>query len=114
MVTTVHTQPGEQIALHQLCWVAPLTILAASAANMIIRLIAVAVFALLRRFSERPLTLFSQVALVVLILSFLPDVAMLLTGFNPGTTLANALVLMLLRVVAWAISVGLLTRLAGA
>jgi hypothetical protein len=34
-----------------------------------------------------------------------PDLLMLATGFNPGTTLANVLVLMLMHVVAWAISV---------
>jgi hypothetical protein len=35
---------------------------------------------------------------------------MLITGFNPGTTLANVVVLMLMHIVAWAVSVGVLTR----
>jgi hypothetical protein len=37
---------------------------------------------------------------------------MLITKFNPGTTSANVAVLILMHIVAWAITVGLLTRLA--
>lgn len=36
---------------------------------------------------------------------------MLVTGFNPGTTLATVVVLILMHVVAWATGVELLTRL---
>ena len=39
---------------------------------------------------------------------------MLVTGFNPGTTAANVAVLILMHIVAWAITVGMLTRLARA
>jgi hypothetical protein len=35
---------------------------------------------------------------------------MLITGFNPGTTAPNVAALMLMHVVAWAISKGMLTR----
>jgi hypothetical protein len=45
------------------------------------------------------------------VVTFVPDILMLVTGFNPGTTLANVVALMLMHVVAWAISVELLTRL---
>jgi hypothetical protein len=39
---------------------------------------------------------------------------MLITGFNPGTNPANVATLMLMHVVAWAITVGMLTRLTAA
>ena len=75
---------------------------------------AVIVFALVGRFSRRPLRLFRRIALVTLVVTFVPDILMLVTGFNPGTTLANVIVLMLMHVVAWAISVYMLTTLARA
>ena len=45
---------------------------------------------------------------------FIPDILMIMTGFNPGTTVANVTALMLMHVVAWAISVPMLTTLARA
>lgn len=72
---------------------------------------AVIVYALLGRFSRRPVRTFSTVAFVVLLLSFIPDIGLLLSG-APGATLASVVVLMLMHVVAYAITVGLLTRLA--
>ncbi len=137
------SQPIQQVAFKRLWWVGPLTIVAAIIANVLIRQTAVAVlqpdprfmplsqaapivftlfgvlgavivFALVGRFSRRPLRLFRRIALVTLVVTFVPDILMLVTGFNPGTTLANVIVLMLMHVVAWAISVYMLTTLARA
>jgi len=134
-------QPTERVTFSRLLWVAPLTILAAIIANVIIQQIAVAalrpdpafmpltfvvpivftligvfgaviVYAVIGRFSRQPIQLFWRVALVTLVISFIPDILMLITGFNPGTTAANVAVLILMHVVAWAIAVGMLTRLA--
>ncbi len=138
---TSSAQPTERVAFSRLLWVGPLTILAAIVANIIIQQIAVAVlqpdpafipltfaapiaftligvlgavivYAVIGRVSRQPVQLFRRVALVTLVVSFIPDILMLITGFNPGTTAANVAVLMLMHVVAWAIAVGMLTRLA--
>lgn len=129
-------------ALSRLLWVGPLAIVAATVANVILQQLAVAllrpdpafmplnlmppiiftvvgvlgavlVYALVGRFARNPVVLFRRIALVTLVVSFIPDILMLVTGFNPGTTLANVVVLMVMHVVAWAIAVGMLTRLAG-
>jgi hypothetical protein len=143
MATTVaSTQPTERVALNRLLWVGPLAILVATVANVILQQIAVAalqpdpafmpltlmppivftvvgvlgaaiVYALVGCFSRQPVRLFRRIALVTLVVSFIPDILMLITGFNPGTTLANVVVLILMHIVAWAIAVGMLTRLAG-
>jgi hypothetical protein len=134
-------QPTERVAFNRLLWVSPLTILAAVVANVIIQQIAVAVlrpdplfmpltliipivftfvgglgavivYALIGRFARKPIQLFRRVAAVVLVVSFIPDILMLITRFNPGTTAANVAMLMLMHVVTWAITVGMLTRLA--
>ena len=73
---------------------------------------AVIVFALLARFARRPLLMFKRIATVALVLSFVPDV-LLLVASVPGATAASVGVLMSMHVVAWAISVGTLTTLAG-
>ena len=134
-------RPTERVTVNRLLWVGPLTIVAAVVANVIIQQLAVAVlrpdpafmpltpivpvvftvfgvlgavivYAVIGRFSQRPVQLFRRVAAVTLIASFIPDILMLITGFNPGTTAGNVAVLILMHVVAWAIAVGLLTRLA--
>ena len=133
--------PTARGAFNRLLWVGPLTILAAIVANVIIQQIAVAVlnpdpaflpltllppiiftvvgvlgavivYAVIGRFARQPVHLFRRVALVTLVVSFIPDILMLITGFNPGTTAANVAVLLLMHVIAWAIAVGILTRLA--
>jgi membrane-bound acyltransferase YfiQ involved in biofilm formation len=144
MVSTMPTSEAtERVAFSRLLWVGPLTILAAAVANALLTVIAVAVlrpdpafmpltqpipiiftaafvligvivFAIVGRMSSRPIALFRRIALVALVLSFIPDILMLVTGFNPGTTVANVAVLLLMHVVAWAITVGMLTRLARA
>lgn len=132
---------NRQVALGRLLWAGPLTIVAATIASVLIQQIAVAllnpdpaflpltmappiaftvigvlgaviVFGLIGRFAKNPVALFQRVALIVLIVSFIPDIMMLVTGFNPGTTVANVVVLMIMHVVAWVITVQMLTRLA--
>ena len=137
------TAPGAGSALNKLVWAGPLTIVAAMAANTIIGLIAAAllnpdpgfipltvpvpavftlfgvlaavvVYAAMVHFARKPVEQFRKVAMIALVVSFVPDILMLLTGFNPGTNLANVVVLIVMHVVAWAITVGMLTRLAPA
>ncbi len=136
---TVYSQP-ERVSLKRLLWVGPLAIVAALAANFIVRAIALAVldipadfmplqttafipftvvgllgaiivFAIIGRVARRPVRTFIIVAAVVLVLSFLPDIGLLASG-APGATLPGILVLMLLHVVAAVIVVALLVRLA--
>jgi Family of unknown function (DUF6069) len=73
---------------------------------------AVIVFALLERFARRPILMFKRFAVVALVLSFVPDV-LLLVASVPGATVVSVGVLMSMHVVAFAISVGMLTTLAG-
>jgi hypothetical protein len=75
---------------------------------------AIAVFALVARISGRPIRTFRIIALVALVLSLLPDLLLLTAGENApftGITPLSVGVLMLMHVVAAAISVGLLTTL---
>ncbi len=138
---TTTSQSAARPALSRLLWVGPLAIIAATLANVVLQQFAVAVlnpdpaflpltlmppiiftvvgvlgavvvYAVLGRFSRQPVHLFRRVALVTLVVSFIPDILMLITGFNPGTTAANVVVLLLMHVVAWAITVSMLTRLA--
>lgn len=67
---------------------------------------AVVVYALLRRYADRPDRTFARVAAVVLVLSFVPDV--LLLSRDPAATVPGVLVLMLMHVVVAAVCVGLL------
>jgi hypothetical protein len=140
MVSTASAPAQEErVSFRRLLWVGPLTIVVAAVANSIVRLLAVSlfsispdfiqlepgppavfsvvgvlgaviVFAIIARFSRRPIRLFRIVALIVLLISFVPDIGLLATG-APGATPLSVGVLMLMHVVAWAISVGMLTRL---
>jgi hypothetical protein len=131
---------GKRISFGRLLWVGPLAVLAAVIANVLVSITAVAllgispefdplhvgpvigftvvgvlgaviVFALIARFSRRPVCLFRRIALVVLLLSFVPDLSLLYASPYAGTTVQSVIVLMLMHVVAWLISVGLLTTL---
>ncbi len=74
---------------------------------------AVVVYAVIGRFAHKPIQLFRRVAAVILVVSFIPDILIFITGSEgPGTTVANVAVLMLMHVVVWAITVGMLIRLA--
>ena len=73
---------------------------------------AVVVFAIVGRASRHPIRLFRMIALIVLVLSFIPDIALLATGAMPGTSLVAVGTLAVMHVVAWAITVWMLTTLA--
>jgi hypothetical protein len=143
-VTTAYkvSPVSEQVDLRRLLWVGPLAIVAALAANAVVRAIALAVlnvpatfeplaslsfvgltiagvlgavivFAIIGARAKTPVSTFRKVAFWALLASFLPDIGLLFGagGYPPGS-LSNVLTLMLMHVVAYAISVTLLTTLA--
>jgi hypothetical protein len=139
MTANVYPKTSERVSLRRLLWVAPLAIAAAVAANFVVRTIALAVldvppafiqlttpaflpltvigvlgaviaFAIVGRLSRSPVRTFTIVATVVLVLSFIPDIGLLVSG-APGTTLPGVLALMVMHVVAAVLAVGILTRL---
>ena len=142
MVSAVSTpQEEERVSGRRLLWVGPLAIVAAVIANQIVRFLAVSLFdispefmplqvgpplvftimgvlgavivyAAIGRFSRRPIRLFRAIALIVLVLSFLPDIGLLATGMVPGTTPVAVGALAVMHIVAWAITVWMLTTLA--
>lgn len=130
------TEP-ERVAAGRLLWVGPLIVVAAIAANVIFTLIttrlfgispdfialtppaiamftlfgvvgAVVVFAIVARFARRPFSLFRKIALVVLIVSLIPDLAMLFVPDMAGPV--EVVVLMITHVIAAGIVVWLLER----
>jgi hypothetical protein len=131
---------GERTSLGRLAGVGALAVVLAVVANLVVRTLAVSffaspefpplavgptvlftavgvlgatvVFGLIARFSGRPVRLFRRVALVVLLLSLVPDVLLLVAAPFPGTSVPAVLALMVEHVVAWAISVYALTTLA--
>ena len=74
---------------------------------------AVVVFGMMLRFARRPVRLFRRVALVVLVVSLVPDVLMLFSGSMPGTTVAGVITLMVEHVASWAVAVGVLAGFVG-
>jgi hypothetical protein len=70
---------------------------------------AVVVFGPILRFAGRPVRLFRRVALAVLLVSLVPDVLMLFSGYMPGATVAGVFTLMVEHAVSWAVAVGVLT-----
>jgi hypothetical protein len=131
----------ERVSGRRLLWVGPLAIIVAAVANQIIHVLAlsllnispdfpplqpgppiaftvmgvlgaVIVFAIVGRLSRRPIRLFRVIALIVLILSFIPDIGLLTSGMLPGTSLIAVGTLAVMHVVAWAIAVWMLTTLA--
>jgi hypothetical protein len=71
---------------------------------------AVVVFGLIARFSGRPVLMFRRVALLVLLISLVPDVLLLFSSPIPGTTTAGVITLMLEHVASWAVAVAVLPR----
>lgn len=67
---------------------------------------ATAVYWLLRRYAANPDRTFVRVAVIVLVLSFVPDFALLVS--DPAATALGVIVLMIMHVVVAAASVGLL------
>ncbi len=131
---------GKRISFRRLLWVGPLAVLASVIANVLVSITAVAlvgispefeplhlrpvigftvvgvlgallVFALVARFSRRPVRLFRRITLVVLLLSFMPDLSLLNASPYAGTTVQSVIALMLMHMAAWLISVSLLTTL---
>ncbi len=138
MSTSTLVDQPERIASGRLLKVGALAIVASVVANLIIRIIAVSVlgigngfpplswgppivftimgvlgaiivFAIIARFSKRPLRLFRIIALVVLVLSLLPDLGLLSANAMPGTSLGSVLTLMLMHITAGAMTIWLLT-----
>ena len=136
----INPEGGKRISFRRLLWVGPLAVLASVIANVLVSITAVAlvgispefeplylrpvigftavgvlgaviVFALVARFSRRPVRLFRRIALVVLLLSFVPDLSLLNASPYAGTTVQSVIALMLMHVVACLISVSLLTTL---
>jgi hypothetical protein len=136
----VSSTRSERVSMRRLLWVGPLAIVAAVAANLLFVAIAnpltgvspdfpaltfeaiavftvwgvlaaVIVFALVARFSRRPIWLYRRIALVALLLSLIPDLAM---PFMPSPVPVGArevVLLMLTHVIAYAVCVPLLTTL---
>jgi hypothetical protein len=67
---------------------------------------------LIVRRAARPAALLRVLVPVVLVLSFIPDVVLLITGFIPGTTAVAAVALMVMHVIVVAIAVPTYARLA--
>ncbi len=84
----------------------PLTVGAVVITSIIGAMGAAIVFAIIGLFARRPVRLFRIVATMVLVLSFVPPATV------PGVPVAMRLSLAVMHVVAWAVSVGLLTTLA--
>ena len=72
---------------------------------------AILVFALVGARARQPIRTFRKIAAGALLVSFLPDLALLFGGGMPPASISNVLALMLMHLVAFAISVGFLTTL---
>ena len=128
------------IQLRKLWWVGPLTVLTAIVGVLIVRVLAVAilrpnpvppglgwvlptvftlilctgavlVFALVGRFSKNPVRTFLLISAVFLVISFLPDIAVVSAPI-PGAGWPYAITLMIMHVVAGFITVYMLIKLA--
>lgn len=127
-----------RVSIRRLIWIGPLTVASSIVAVMIVRAIAVAllhpassfvplqvlppildttglvtwavlIFAAMTRFLNNAIERFRIVALVVLLVSFLPDIALARRGWFGGTWL-EAVALMAMHIAAWAVCVTMLTR----
>ena len=123
----------------KLFWLGPLTILASILGVLIVRAIAVAilhpdptpmslgwvmpiiftfilvtgavlVFAAVARFAKNPIRTYQIIALVFLLISFIPDIGFAQSSM-PGANWPNAIALIIMHVVAWAICVTMLPKL---
>jgi hypothetical protein len=71
---------------------------------------AVLVFALVARFAKNPIRTYQIIAFVFLLISFLPDIGFARSSM-PGANWPNAIALIIMHVVAWAICVTMLPKL---
>ena len=140
-VTTQPSAGGERQALKHLWWIGLLALIASIGANVVVQMVAVGlfeispefrplwplqfigfttagvigavvIFAIVTRLSEQPVRLFQRIAIGVLLVSFLPDLALLFTKAVPGTSAPAVGALLLMHVLTAAFAVGLLTGLA--
>ena len=131
--------PTATIQLKKLWWVGPLAILAAIVGVLIVRTIAMAilpppyapglamapisivltlvlctgavlVFALVGRFAKNPIRTYIIISAVFLVISFLPDIAVVSAPF-PGAGWPYSITLMIMHVVAGFITVSMLIKL---
>jgi hypothetical protein len=72
-------------------------------------IVAVLLYAVLMRFTSNPARIFTNIAVVVLILSLIPDITYIPTV--PGASAGQTAILMLMHVVAAVVLVGMLTAL---
>jgi hypothetical protein len=129
---------ASKVRLGRLIWLGPLTVLASIVGVLIVRVLAVAilqpdptpmslgwvlptvftlilvtgavlVFAVVVRFAKNPIRSYQIIALVFLLLSFLPDIGFARSSM-PGANWPNAIALMAMHVAAWAICVTMLAK----
>ena len=127
------------IQLRRLFWAGPLTVLASIVGVLIVRILAVLilrpthippslgwvfptmftlvlvtggvlVFAVVTRFAKNPIRIYQIIAFVFLLISFLPDIGFARSPM-PGANWPTAIALMIMHIVAWAITVTMLPRL---
>ncbi len=127
------------VQLRRVWWAGPITVLAAILAVLVVRVVAVAVlqpdplpmslrwstpvvftaalvtgavlvFTAVAAWVRNPLRAYQVIAFIVLLLSFLPDIAYAGSPM-PGASWSVAIVLMIMHVVAWAVTVTALPRL---
>lgn len=136
---TSQTTSKDQSAFRRLLWVGLLVVLAAVMMNMLISLIAkalfpvaptfiplqpegvisftvvgavgaVIVFALLVRWAKHPIRLFQRIAVTVLLVSLIPDLLLPFLQLFPGTTFPEVMALLLMHVATASICLGTLSR----
>ena len=140
MATSTVEERIERVTLSRLWWVGLLTIVASVVANLLILLIAKAVlpisadfaplavgpvmmwsligsfgatlvFFLLARLTRRPIYIFQLIALIVFLVTLLPDITLFFVPAFPDTTAISVGTLILMHVGTALICVGFLTRL---
>jgi hypothetical protein len=127
------------LQLRRLFWVGPLTVLASIVGVLVVRILAVLilrpnpepislgwmaptiftlvlvtggvlVFAAVTRFTKNPIRTYQIIAFVFLLISFLPDIGFARSTM-PGANWPTAIALMVMHIVAWAITVTMLPKL---
>jgi hypothetical protein len=127
------------LQLRRLFWVGPLTVLASIIGVLVVRILAVLilrpnpepislgwmaptiftlvlvtggvlVFGAVARFTKNPIRTYQIIAFVFLLISFLPDIGFARSTM-PGANWPTAIALMVMHIVAWAITVTMLPRL---
>ena len=89
----------------------PLQYVAAVPTTVIAVIGALVVFVVISQRSQQPVRLFRRIALIVLAISLIPDVAVFVLKLYPGTTLPQVGVLMLMHIATALLCVSLAPRL---